>query len=169
MECQIAAKLLSHLTIGVSNNTILHYKKAIPRPLQHTFCSTRLFTFQASFVVIWRTLCNLQWIAWQNDAMHVSVSFVWNACASHVMHESWEPRKDPMARLFQQRKYQLLWNLLCGKFVILHSKVPTVFYQVWGVAFFPGLHHLQYLHECYQYANMKGGGLRDHIMCNDVM
>ena len=63
MECRIAAKLLSHLTIGVSNNTILHYKKAIPRPLQHTFCSTRLFTFQASFVVIWRTLCNLQWIA----------------------------------------------------------------------------------------------------------
>ena len=63
MECQIAAKLLSHVTIGVSNNLILRYKKAIPRPSQHTFCSTRLFTFQASFVVIWRTLCNLQWIA----------------------------------------------------------------------------------------------------------
>ena len=117
----------------------------------------------------WSGVCNLQWIAWKNDAMHVSVSFVWNACASHVMHESWEPHKDPMARLFQQRKYQLLWDLLCGNFMILHSKVPTVFYQVWGVAFFPGLRHLQYLHECYQYANMKGEGLRDHIMCNDVM
>ena len=71
--------------------THVRYKRA-PGLEVFIFAVQGYLCSQANLVVIIQhELCKPMHNAWKDDTMRVSMSYVWNACVSRTMRESWEP------------------------------------------------------------------------------
>ena len=85
-------KQTSYLMVFIFCSTGLVTFSSKPRTSWYSFFAVQgCLRSQANLVPIQCRLCDAMHSAWKNDAVRVSVSFVWNVCVSHAVRESWEP------------------------------------------------------------------------------